>query len=462
MPGNLVFKILEDDRRSLWVTTSKGLVHLDSNRNITDIYTRTNGLLTDQFADNSGYKDDSGRLYFGSIRGMISFRPDTVCPLKFTPSVYITGFQVNNKELEVGRDSVLGQSLLYTDEIVLPHDQASFSIDFAAVSHTSPTMTEYGYIMEGLDKEWTWLKRNRKVYFTGLQPGSYTFRVKAAGDYFSGQKERDLRIKILPPFWATYWAYLSYLLLTGGLAWYIFRLYSNKQRIKKEKEIYAAKIEFFTHVAHEIKTPLTLIRGPVENLRDMTDNNPAIRADVMTMDRNTDRLLDLVNQLLDFHKTETSAMTLAFSRVNMTTLLREAYLAFEPLAQKRRLRWQMYLPESDVYLMADKDALYKIVSNLFSNAAKYAAGEVVLRMRDPGKEAGCLVIEISNDGELVPAELKEKVFEPFYRLKRAANQKGTGIGLALARSLTALHKGSLYLNDQGDGMNTFILILPMK
>jgi len=462
MPGNLVFKILEDDRRSLWVTTSKGLVNLDSNRNIAAIYTRANGLLTDQFVNNSGYKDDSGRLYFGSIRGMISFRQDTICPLKFMPSLYITGFQVNNKELEPARDSALKQSLLCTDEIVLPHDQASFSIDFAAVSHTSPAMTEYRYIMEGLDKEWTYLKPNRRVYFTGLQPGSYTFRVKAAGDYFSGLKERELRIKILPPFWATYWAYLCYFLLIGGLAWYIFRLYSNRQRIKKEKEIYAAKIEFFTHVAHEIKTPLTLIRGPVENLRDMADTLPVIKADVMTMDRNTDRLLDLVNQLLDFHKTETSAMTLAFSRISMTTLLREAWLAFEPVAQKRRLSWQMHLPERDIYLIADKEALYKIVSNLFSNAAKYAASKVVLRMPDPGKEGGCLVIEISNDGDLVPGELKEKIFEPFYRLKGAANQKGTGIGLALARSLTALHKGSLYLNDQGDGMNTFILILPMK
>ena len=194
----------------------------------------------------------------------------------------------------------------------------------------------------------------------------------------------------------------------------------------------------------------------------MADTLPVIKADVMTMDRNTDRLLDLVNQLLDFHKTETSAMTLAFSRISMTTLLREAWLAFEPVAQKRRLSWQMHLPERDIYLIADKEALYKIVSNLFSNAAKYAASKVVLRMPDPGKEGGCLVIEISNDGDLVPGELKEKIFEPFYRLKGAANQKGTGIGLALARSLTALHKGSLYLNDQGDGMNTFILILPMK
>jgi signal transduction histidine kinase/streptogramin lyase len=462
MPGNLVFKILEDDTRSLWVSTSKGLVSLDSHRNIVGIYTRANGLLTDEFIYNSGYKDARGKLYFGSTRGMIAFRPDSVCPLTFTPSLYITGFQVNNKELEPNRDSALRQSLLCTEEIVLPHDQASFSIDFAAVSFTSPAMTEYGYTMEGLDKEWTWLKRNRKVYFTGLQPGSYTFRVKAGGASFSGQVERQLRIKILPPFWATWWAYLSYLLLIGSLAWYIGRLYYNRQRIKKEKEIYAAKIEFFTHVAHEIKTPLTLIRGPVENLLDMTDKIPVIKSDVMTMGRNTDRLLDLVNQLLDFHKTEAGAMTLEFSWINISMLLKEAWLAFEPLAQKRKLNWRMHLPESNVYLMADKEALYKIVSNLFSNAVKYAAGEVMLKMPDPGKEAASLLIMISNDGNPIAPEMKDKIFEPFYRLKGAANQKGTGIGLALARSLAKLHKGSLYLNDRGDGMNTFILILPIK
>jgi ligand-binding sensor domain-containing protein len=462
MPGNVVFKVLEDNRRSLWVSTSKGLVNLDSNRNIAGIYTRANGLLADQFIYNSGYKDDSGRLYFGSIRGMVSFRPDSVCPVKSSASLYITGFQVNNKELEPARDSTLKQSLLCTEEIVLPHDQASFSIDFAAVSFTSPAMTEYRYTMEGLDKEWIWLKRNRKVYFTGLQPGSYTFRVTAVSDYFSGHTEKELRIKILPPVWATWWAYLCYMLLIGGVSGYILKLYYNRQRIKKEKEIYAAKIEFFTHVAHEIKTPLTLIRGPMENLLDMTGNNPAITADVMTMDRNTDRLLDLVNQLLDFHKTEAGGISLEFSWVNINTLLRDAWLAFEPLARKRKLSWQMHLPESNVYLMADKEALYKIVSNLFSNAAKYAAGEVVLRVPDPGKEAGSLLIMISNDGNLIPPELKEKIFEPFYRLKASSGQRGTGIGLALARSLATLHKGSLYLNDQGDGMNTFILILPMK
>jgi ligand-binding sensor domain-containing protein/signal transduction histidine kinase len=462
MPGNLVFKILEDDRGRLWVTTSKGLVNLDRNRNITAIYTRSNGLLTDQFSDNSGYKDDKGRLYFGSIRGMISFRPDSVSPAKFTPSLDITGFQVNNKELEPAGDSVLKQSLLCTDEIVLPHDQASFSIDFAAVSFTSPAMTEYRYIMEGLEKDWTFLKRNRKVYFTRLQPGSYTFRVKATGEYFSGQMERELRIKILPPFWATAWAYFTYLLLSGGLSWYIFRLYSNRQRIKKEKEIYAAKIEFFTHVAHEIKTPLTLIKGPMENLRIRTDNFPALKDDVMTMDRNTDRLLDLVNQLLDFHKTEISAMSLQFSQVNINVLLREAYLAFEPIAQKRKLSWQMDLPVNDVYVVADEEALYKIVSNLFSNAAKYAGSKVVLRMPDPGNGSDPLVIQVSNDGNLIPSELKEKIFEPFYRMKGSTNQKGTGIGLALARSLAALHKGSLHLNNQENGMNTFILILPIK
>lgn len=462
MPGNLVFKILEDDRRTLWVSTSKGLVNLDSSRNIITTYTRTNGLLTDQFFYNSGFKDANGRLYFGGIKGMIVFRPDSVCPVKFAPSLYITGFQVNNKELEPDRDSVLQQSLLYTDKIVLPNDQASFSIDFAAVSFTAPAMTEYHYLMDGLDKEWTVLKRNRKVYFTRLQPGSYTFRIRATSNYFSGHMEKELRITILPPIWATYWAYLIYLLVIGGISWYILRLYYHRQRIKKEKEIYAAKIEFFTHVAHEIKTPLTLIRGPVENLSDMTDTIPQIKADVMTMDRNTDRLLDLVNQLLDFQKTEINGMTLEFSWVNINSLLKEVYLAFEPAAQKRELDWQMHLPESNVYLMADKEALYKIISNLFSNAVKYAAGKVVFKMPDPGKGASVLSLLISNDGSRIPPELKEKIFEPFYRLKGSPGLKGTGIGLALARSLTVLHNGRLYLNDQGDGMNTFILVLPLK
>jgi ligand-binding sensor domain-containing protein/signal transduction histidine kinase len=463
LPSNFVFKVLEDDKKNLWITTSKGLVNFVVGRDRKTIYTHANGLLNDQFNYNSGLKDANGKLYFGSVKGMITFDPDITSQSRYIPPVFITGFQVNNIELDIQKDSsLLKRSILETDKIVLAHDQSSFSIDFAAISFTSPEMTEYRYIMEGLDDDWTYLKSNRKVYFTSLKPGTYTFRVRAASNEFSGREEKRLTIKVLPPFWATPWAYLLYVLTGAALFYYLVRTYHNRQENKKEKEIYEAKIEFFINIAHEIKTPLTLIKGPVENLSEMVERVPAIKDDVQTMERNTNRLVNLVNQIMDFRQTETKGFSLDFSYVNISDLLRETFLTFEPYAKKRSLDYHLDMPAGDIFLSADDEAMNKIFSNLFSNAVKYADKIVEIKVIPPMKEDSFLSIEFRNDGFVIPPEMNDKIFEPFYRLKETIKQKGTGIGLALARSLVELHQGKLYLEKPDDGMNIFVLMLPVS
>ena len=187
---------------------------------------------------------------------------------------------------------------------------------------------------------------------------------------------------------------------------------------------------------------------------------PEIKEDVVTMERNTNRLVNLVNQILDFRQTETKGFSLDFTNVNLNELLQEAYLTFEPLAKKKKLSYALNLPSHNVYTMADAEALNKIFSNLFSNAVKYADKEVVVEMLVPKKEEEYLRIEFRNDGFPVPDDLREKIFEPFYRLKETVKQKGTGIGLALARSLVELHNGSLNMEHSEDEMNVFILRLP--
>lgn len=461
MPSNFVFKVLEDDQNKLWVTTSKGLMNMDIIRGTKKVFTKANGLLNDQFNYNSGYKDSQGNFYFGSVRGMITFRPDVFNQSKFIPPVFITGFQVHSEELEINKDSdILEKSILFTDKIVLPHDKSSFSIDFAAISFTSPEMTEYSYIMSGLDKEWTNIKSNRKVYFTNLHPGVYNFKVRATSLGFYGQQEKNLDITILPPFWATGWAYALYALLALSLLYYLIMVYHNVQENKKQKEIYEAKINFFTNIAHEIKTPLTLIKGPVENLSEMVKDIPQIEDDVITMERNTNRLVNLTTQILDFRQVETRGFSLYFTEVNLNELLEDMFITFEPLARKKKLSYAIDFPSSHVHIMADAEALNKIFSNLFSNAVKYADKKVKIHLLKPAKEDDMVFIEIKNDGFLIPNEMKEKIFEPFFRLKESVKQKGTGIGLALARSLVELHNGKLYLDASEDNMNTFMLALP--
>ncbi|THU32901.1 histidine kinase [Niastella caeni] len=462
LPSNFVFKVVEDNNRRLWITTSKGLVKLDPATQQMVLYTTANGLLYDQFNYNSGYKDATGKLYFGTIKGMIAFRPEDFESSHYLPPVYITGFQVHNKELLIQKEhSTLQQSILYTNEITLPYDESSFSIDFAALSYTSPEITEYKYTMEGLDKNWTYLPTNRKVYFTNLAPGQYTFRLTAATNGRWSQ-EKQLLITITPPFWNTWWAWLVYAAVVMAIVYSLTQAYLKRSQVKKEKEIYEAKFEFFTNVAHEIRTPLTLIKGPVENLIEKINELPDIAADVNTMERNTNRLMTLITQILDFRQTEAKGFSLDFTKVNITDLLQDVYTSFQPLAKKRNLQYNLVLPETPVIALVDEDALNKILSNLISNAVKYADQQVTAQLFPVQKEDTTFTIAITNDGALIPTAMRERIFEPFYRIKENTKQKGTGIGLTLARSLTQLHQGSLFVKDSPVAMNTFVLCLPLQ
>ena len=461
LPGNVVFKVLEDNNKNLWISTSKGLAQFHPATGGIKVYTKAAGLLNDQFNYNSGYKDASGNLYFGSVKGMIAFNPDAFRQARFAPPLFITGFQVAGRELEpAAGHGDLKKSVLYANEVVLPYNQSSFSIDVAALAYTAPEVTAYRYRMKGLETNPTFMNGNRKIYFTNLAPGQYTFQVAAAVNGYEYGAEKSLRIVILPPFWATAWAYTLYAAVALLLLYYIIRSYRTHLEDKKEKELYEAKLDFFTNITHEIKTPLTLIKGPLEAVSEAAAALPEIQADVHTMERATARLLSLITQILDFRKAESKRFNLNFAKLNFSRLLHDEYAAFVPLAKKRKLDCTLHLPPADVHAVADEDAVQKILSNLLSNAVKYANGKLSVRLHAVKTEGANLVVEITNDGYAIPPEMSERIFEPFYRLKDAARQKGTGIGLALARSLAELHGGRLYLKDGRNGLNTFVLLLP--
>jgi ligand-binding sensor domain-containing protein/signal transduction histidine kinase len=473
-PSNFILSILEDDKQILWISTSKGLVRFNPRTEELNTYTKDNGILNDQFNFSSAYKDKSGRMYFGSVKGLISFHPEQITRNSFIAPVYITGFQIYNKDLSIAKSgSPLQRSITVTDRIELSHKQSTFSIDFASLSYTAPEMSEYAYKMEGLDKDWTYLKTNRKAYFTELAPGSYMFHVKAANS--SGvwnEKQTQLTIIIHPPWWASNWAYFIYFLLGIGIAYYAIRNYhkrveeKNKRKIEhletaKEKEIFQAKIDFFTNVAHEIRTPLTLIKGPLEKVIRKAGNVPEIKDSLKIMDRNTNRLIDLTNQLLDFRQTEIQGFHLNFVKENISEIVEDTFVSFRPLAEQKNLSFKLNLPASPIYAYIDSEAFSKILTNLFSNAIKYAQTEVYMQLLPPAADSSSFSIEIQNDGFLIPYDMKEKIFEPFFRLKETEKQKGTGIGLALSRSLTQLHKGTLELKEPVNDLNTFILTMPV-
>jgi ligand-binding sensor domain-containing protein/signal transduction histidine kinase len=451
LPSNMVYKVLEDKNKQFWISTSQGLAHYDPAKNTWKVYTKAHGLLTDQFNYSSGYCDPSGTLYFGSVKGLISFNPDLVVPDTASPPVYITSFQVNNQDVP------------FRDTIALQYDQSSFAIGFSALTYIAADKTPYSYRMDGLDKDWTYLPANRKVYFTDLSPGDYTFRVKTPQS-----REARLLIRIAPPWWLSSVAYFAYIILALALVYILVSAYHRRQKEKhkrklalfeqeKEKEIYKAKIEFFTNVAHEIRTPLTLIKAPLEMVIDKVGEQAGIKKSLKNIERNTERLVALTDQLLDFRKTENQDFSLSFVQVNVPKLVQENYQEFTSAAEQRGLQFSIELPEKSFYAFIDIEAFHKIMSNLIGNAVKYAAEKVSVQVLPP---SGDFSIVISNDGELIPWALREKIFEPFFRI-HTTEQPGSGIGLSLARALTQLHRGTLELQQADAKMNTFVLTLPV-
>jgi ligand-binding sensor domain-containing protein/signal transduction histidine kinase len=471
LPANFIVSIAEDENKNLWIGTTKGLVCFNISSEQITVYSKANGLLNDQFNFSSAFKDKKGNMYFGSVKGMISFQPGKFLKKNFIPPIYITGFQVDNKELVINKSgSPLKRSVTFTDKIVLKHTQSTFSVDFASLSYSAPEMSEYAYKMEGLDADWIYLKTNRKVYFTNLSPGTYTFKVKAAN---ANIKEANLAIQILPPWWLSKWAYLLYAALAVLLIVYFTRMYHlrikekhrrrmEQMEIAKEKELYEAKMKFFTNVAHEIKTPLTLIKGPLEKVMKKAGDMPEIKDSLRIMEKNTGRLVDLTNQLLDFRQTEINGFGLSFTEVNITEIIEDIFTSFKPLAEQRNLSFTMSATVKNLYAYIDTDAFNKILTNLLSNALKYAKSKVELHILYPKSSDKTFIIEVKNDGYLIPVEMKEKIFEPFFRLKETEKQKGTGIGLALSLSLTELHKGTLALKEPENNMNVFFVSIPLR
>lgn len=470
-PSNAFYSILEDDTENLWITTSNGLVEYNHEKGSIKILTKENGLLSDQFNYNSGYKSPDGTMYFGSVNGMISFNPENFVNNTYVPPILFTGLQINNQESIVGVDnSPLQKSVTFLDHLILKADQSSFSLDFAALSYISPESTEYMYQMKGISDDWIPLKKDHRVHFTELAAGKYILNIRSlTNNGVWGDKSNPLTIEVLPIFWESNLAYSIYMILLAFMVFLIVRFYhmrtvsKNNQRIKelsnkKEKEIYQAKIEFFTNISHEIRTPLTLIKSPLDKLIKNGNHSIDALGHLSIMKKNTARLLDLVNQLLDFRKTEIESISLTFVECNITELIKKTCARFSEAIIDKDIDFQLNLGKAEIIAHVDAEAIRKILSNLLGNAIKYANSKVSVSLETNGET---FKLFVQNDGEIIPAHLSKKIFEPFFRVSGVENQNGTGIGLALAHSLSKLHNGNLEMEDINSSMNTFALQLPI-
>jgi len=472
LPNDVVYQIVEDDDRFLWLTTNNGLVRFDPKTMEMKVFSTANGLPTNQFNYRSGFKDEAGNIYLGSINGFVAFDPRTFAENRQVPAVAITDFLLFNKEVSVGEtDSPLKSSITFSDKVVLTADQNSFSFRIAALSYQAPRMNKLMYKLEGFDEGWLTIGESPLVTYSNLGYGDYVFKVKASNsDGVWNEQETSLHLSILPPFYLSGWAYCFYVLFfMGCLVCAIFyfkrRNYRKQHRQmemleqEKEREVYHAKIDFFTNVAHEIRTPLTLIKGPLENIILKKEVDSETKEDLYIMKQNTERLLNLTNQLLDFRKTETRGFRLNFTECDVVAVLRETYFRFTSLAKQKGLDFILELPQECFMADVNQEALTKIISNLLNNGVKYASTYLRISLETDEK---VFHIRTFNDGEMIPDTMKEEIFKPFVRLdKEDEVTTGTGIGLALSRSLAELHQGSLMM-EKGEEVNCFCLTLPVN
>ncbi|RNL87055.1 hybrid sensor histidine kinase/response regulator [Sinomicrobium pectinilyticum] len=470
LPGNIVYTVLEDKEHRLWISTSNGLAEFNRKKNRFKVYTKNNGLLNDQFNYASGLVSGDGTLYFGSVFGMVSFRPDEFRENTFRAPVLFTDLKINNETVKINDvGSPLKKSVTFSEDIRLTHDQKTFSLNFANLSFTAPKTTEYFYKMEGLDQDWYALGKNHAITFTQLPAGDYTLKIRSQNSDGLQGKTISLHIKILPPPWFSWWAYLIYILVILLVTLWIVRQYHRYSKSisarelaimksRKEKEVFQSKIDFFTNVAHEIRTPLSLIRAPLEKLSNTERLNEKASYYLDIMNKNTSRLLDLVNELLDFRKAETENLKLSFSYANISGIIRGIRQQFDTAIRDKDIQLIAREPQQDIYGFVDIKAFHKIINNLFNNAVKYSDNKIILTLSEEGEN---LEVRVKNDGRTIPEAHAERIFEPFFRMSEDGEQPGTGIGLSLAHSLAELHGGSLVYGKDEDGLNQFLLQLPV-
>ncbi|MFC3560543.1 two-component regulator propeller domain-containing protein [Pedobacter jamesrossensis] len=487
-PGGLlnstISAVLEDNQGQLWVSHKKGISEINRTNFKIINYTPKDGLQSNEFVEGAAFKDNSsGMLYFGGTSGYNSFQPGEIFPDTTSARIVLTELQVLNKSVDVGEKVngkvILTHPLYLSDSINLGYKDRSFAIEFAGLHYAAPEGNKYAYMLEGFDKEWIYIDASRRIAsYSNLEPGSYLFKVKGAnGDGIWNMKTTNLRILITPPFWASIWAYLIYTLLLV-LAAYIYHYYTTKlARIRtelsyeliiheKENELHRNKLDFFTNISHEIKTPLSLILAPIESLLKMPSSSTQVSSQLSTMKSNGDRLLNLINQLLDFRRLETGNDILKVEYGDLVKLVSDITNSFREAAELRGIHLRFDSIVSNGLSRFDKDKIEKILYNLISNAIKFTkdGGLIEVRLKKSlfnGEEL--IDLSVSDNGIGISKQDLQEIFKPFKRgeIKFA---KGTGLGLAYTKSLVEQYRGSIDVESlqsiAGANMTTFSVKLP--
>ncbi|WP_163709330.1 hybrid sensor histidine kinase/response regulator transcription factor [Mangrovibacterium lignilyticum] len=482
-PAQWIFSLEEGKNGWYWASTNKGLVKFQPETGASTLYDSNSGIPFNQFNYRASFTDSKGNTYFGGNNGMISFNEESKPSQIHKLPVVFTGFQLFNKHVHPGDIKCMDRSINELDELVLKYNQNVFTLEYTAFSYATGGRCQYSYFLDGFETKWNNVGNRNFATYTNLSPGTYTFRVKAIiNDNLNEPQERQLTITILPPFWLTNWAFGIYGILAILIFILVFRVGKNLEKTKamaelqrREKvhadEIHKVKLEFFTNISHELKTPLTLILGPLNKLMAEEKLSPAFRKRLIGIERNANRLFLLINQLLEFRKIENGKEKLKVSPCDVSLMMDDISNSFTNLSETRDIDFQLEFPAPGKMAWFDVNKVDKIIFNLLSNAFKFTpeggkiSFTVELKKRIPRTpdELIDMVITVSDSGKGIKQEMLNKVFDRFFQIEEEqVDNTGSGIGLAFVKSLVLLHKGQITVDSIVNKGTSFKVQLPVS
>lgn len=458
LPGNIILRMLEDDKGYLWISTFNGLARFDPVKHTSRNFSHSDGLQSNQFAFNAAIRLRSGELVFGGIKGFNIFHPDSVYEHSTFSPVFLTNIRINNIPAEQQGNYISRKSSEGIEELKIPYDKAAVSLDFVALEYTAPDKINYAYLLEGWDKSWNDAGESRTANYTRLQEGNYTFKLKVTNaDGKWGEEIQLLKVIVLPPWYRTTWAYMAYLALILMVIYLVIQYRGRQERLRyeirlahlqseKEKEINEKKLAFFTNISHEFRTPLTLIINPLKELKD--------NEKLGVVYRNARRLLSLVDQLLLFRRAGNDKFKI--TKLDIVALCNEVFLCFSQQAETRNIHYEFITSEENIEIYADFEKMEIAIFNLLSNAFKYTpdGGEISCEIRNDMKE---VEIIIKDSGAGIPETMGDKIFEKFQQGDN--NSSGFGIGLYLVRHFIENHKGTVTYSSRLNEGTTFAIRL---
>jgi signal transduction histidine kinase/ligand-binding sensor domain-containing protein/AraC-like DNA-binding protein len=457
LPGNTIFGILETDDGMFWLSTDNGLSRFDPVLASFTNYDYSHGLENLEYNFNAYYRTLEGNLLFGGLNGFTRFNPRDLTPNTFVPPVVITGLRRNNQEEEIGIEgSLLTKNINNTKSLKFSYDEAAFTIQFAALDYFSPENNHYAYMLEGLDRDWNYSTGESEASYNIQREGDYTFLLKGGNsDGVWNPDIRRLEIQVGPPPWRSWWAYLIYGGLVAITVYSLIHFLRLRHKVqlqeiakRQQDELLEMKLRFFTNITHEFRTPLTLIMGPLQQLLKDREHAPEVGRQLSLIDRNAQRLLNLVNQVLIFRKLATDHEPMNISKNSAASFLAGIFDSFRQTAHLRNITFEFDNQAGDTKLWLDHDKMEKVFFNLLSNAFKFTpdGGRIRVRLEE---ESDRVIVRVKDSGQGVNPALKTEIFKRFYE-KSSGQQsaiKSSGIGLAISRQMVSLHQGEIYVAD---------------